>query len=384
MCIRDSLYAACGEDGLYVYDIAAIDNKGFSERVVTSRVSPLGQNLSVDTAYATAVASPTTLGVDPTRKKVMVEGVAVNQEQPIHPLYAYLYLSDLYEGLVVVGAGTLLDGDPTNNFLEKALSFNPDGRLDGAQHLVVAGEHVYVCCKRGLVVVNISNPLKPRIVSEIGSPHLVNPRAVAIQFRYAFVCDDEGLKILDMTFPEKDAPVLVATVELSTANRVYVARTFAYVAAGSAGLAMVDVTNPESPELFRFIDGNGVISDARDVKVGMTNASVFAYVADGKNGLHVIQLISPRNTPTYAGFSPRPENARLVATYKTRGDALAISKGLDRDRAVDESGNQLAVFGRLGARPYNLAEQRRHFEKRKAPGELYKVTDEVPKRADDR
>ena len=33
--------------------------------------------------------------------------------------------------------------------------------------------------------------------------------------------------------------------------------------------------------------------------------------------------------------------------------AYIISKGIDRDRAVDEDGNQLAVFGRRGARPFN-------------------------------
>ena len=36
----------------------------------------------------------------------------VNEEQPIHPLYAYLYVVDKYEGLILVNAATLLDGDP--------------------------------------------------------------------------------------------------------------------------------------------------------------------------------------------------------------------------------------------------------------------------------
>jgi hypothetical protein len=30
---------------------------------------------------------------------------------------------------------------------------------------------------------------------------------------------------------------------------------------------------------------------------------------------------------------------------------------MDRDRAVDESGNQIAVFSRVGARPLNRVEQ---------------------------
>jgi hypothetical protein len=38
-----------------------------------------------------------------------------------------------------------------------------------------------------------------------------------------------------------------------------------------------------------------------------------------------------------------------------------VSAGIDRDRAVDESGNQIAVFGRRGARPLNAEEQRRLY-----------------------
>ena len=92
----------------------------------------------------------------------------------------------------------------------------------------------------------------------------------------------------------------------------------------------------------------------------MTNASVFAYVADGKNGLRVLQLVSANETPGAFGFSPRPP-PRLIATYHTHEPALAISKGLDRDRAVDESGNQVAVFGRRGGRPFNLEEMQRMY-----------------------
>jgi hypothetical protein len=52
-----------------------------------------------------------------------------------------------------------------------------------------------------------------------------------------------------------------------------------------------------------------------------------------------------------------------------------LSEGLDRDRAVDESGNQLAVFGRKGARPFNLEEQRRLYMK----GEATYTVDDLPK-----
>ena len=41
------LYAACGEDGLRVFDIAFIDHKGFAERITTAPVSPAGQKFYV-------------------------------------------------------------------------------------------------------------------------------------------------------------------------------------------------------------------------------------------------------------------------------------------------------------------------------------------------
>ena len=62
----------------------------------------------------------------------------------------------------------------------------------------------------------------------------------------------------------------------------------------------------------------------------------------------------------YAGFSPRPA-PRLIARRRTAGPALAISKGLDRDRAVDESGNQVSIFNRIGARPMTLPEMQRLY-----------------------
>src|SRR6185312_12475124 len=107
-------------------------------------------------------------------------------------------------------------------------------------------------------------------------------------------------------------------------------------------------------------DGGGAIKDARDVVVATTNASAFAYVADGAGGLKVIQLTSPESQPGYYGFSPDPK-PELVATRATASPALALSKGLDRDRGVDETGNQIAIFGRLGSRPFTLPEMQKLY-----------------------
>jgi hypothetical protein len=356
------LYAATGEGGLRVYDIANVDQKGFSERITSAPFSPLGQRLYVKTKYATAVASPATIAVDPTRKHYPQneEWEHRDDKQGVNLIYAFLYVADKYEGLILVNAATLLNGNPRDNFLKRALTWNPNGILNGANNITVAGSHAYITCDRGLVVVNISDPLKPHVVGEFGAPFIKNPRAVQVQFRYAFVTDSEGLKVVDVTDPDKARPVAGAVVPLSDAHNLYLVRTYAYVAAGKQGLAIIDIENPEKPRLDQMFNGEGEIKDARDVKAGMTNASLFAYIADGEHrAIHVVQLTSPEQPDNY-GFSPRPR-PELIASKETLGPALAISEGVDRDRAVDESGNQLSVFGRRGARPFNFAEMQRMY-----------------------
>jgi hypothetical protein len=360
------LYAACGEAGLRVFDIAFIDHKGFSERIVSAPVSPLGQQLYVRTAYATAVAAPTTLAPDPTRTHR-----DENREQAVHPMYAYIYVTDLHEGLILVGAGTLLDGNPLNNFLEREVTYNPNGLLKGARSISIAGTYAYVGCDAGLVVLDLADPKHPRVVSVIGAPHIRGLRSFQVQFRYAYAVDHEGIKVFDVTDLAHPAPV--ASLPLEDARSIYLARTYAYVAAGKRGLVILDIERPGSPRIDQIYNAAGCINDAHDVKLGITYTSLFAYIADGHNGLRVVQLTSPE-TPGNQGYSPRPTPC-LVASFPIphEGKALAISEGVDRDRAVDEAGNQIGVFGRVGARPLNREEQQRLYLR---GGAVWKVVDD--------
>jgi hypothetical protein len=106
--------------------------------------------------------------------------------------------------------------------------------------------------------------------------------------------------------------------------------------------------------------------------VGTTNASAFAYVADGKNGMKVVQLTSPDIQPKFYGFAPEPK-PHLIAWRQTASPALSVAKGLDRDRAVDETGGQIAIFGRIGARPFTREEQQRFYLNK--DGTVWSVTD---------
>jgi hypothetical protein len=357
-------FTANGEEGFAAYDVANVDNKDFSERITSAPVSPLGQRTFVKTKFATSVALPTTMPMAPGRT---TGAKPENQEQAIHPLYRYAYVSDREEGLILIDVTTLTDGDPENNFLRRALTFNPAGALNGAETVTIAGRWAYVSCEKGLAIVDIDQPLAPKIVATLALTRI--PTSIAVQFRYAFLAAKNGLSIIDVTDPAK--PRLAATLPIEDARSVYVARTYAYVAAGAGGVVVVDVEHPEAPRIDQVIRE---AKDANDVKVASTNASTFAYVADGSDGFKIFQLTSPEWTPAYAGFSPRPA-PRLIARRQTRAPALAVSKGLDRDRAVDESGNQMSVFNRIGARPMTLPEMQRLYLH---GGALYTVSETPP------
>src|SRR4028119_18777 len=79
------------------------------------------------------------------------------------------------------------------------------------------------------------------------APEMPRPAGSGWQFRYAFATDKKGRHTIDITDPAK--PRLAATVPLAHAKNVYIARTYAYVANGEDGLAIVDIERPEKPFL---------------------------------------------------------------------------------------------------------------------------------------
>jgi hypothetical protein len=363
------MFVAEGRGGFRVYDVASIANKGFSERITTAPFSGLGHDTQVKSRNATCMALATNQPINPLRNTPEMR--KLNEEQAFHPIYNYAVVTDAEEGLILVDVTTMADGEFRNNFLKRALTWNPGGALDGARHITLAGHFAYVTTAKGLAVVDLNDPLKPRLAATVP---LVDARASAIQFRYLWVSDRDGVKLFDVTEMGAPVPVPSGTIALADARKMYVARTYLYIAGKAEGLVVADVTRPLAPRIYAKETFGGQMSDAEDVIVGTTNASLFAYVADGRNGLKVVQLTSPASQPNFYGFSPAPK-PELIAWARTPSPALALSKGLDRDRAVDETGGQIAIFGRLGSRPFTRPEMERLFlDRRRIP---YKVVDRV-------
>jgi hypothetical protein len=350
------LFAAEGSKGMRVYDVASVGNKGVSQKIISAPFSPIGQDTHIPSKNATCVMLPTTQPVAPARNEGDLMR-KVNLEQPFSPIYNYALITDSEEGLILTDINTLTDGEFRNNFFTRTTTWNPNGVLNGARHLAIGGNYVYIVTPDKLVIADLIDPLNPKLASQIP---LRDGRAVAQQFRYVFVVDESGLRVVDVTNPYEPRMLPKAQVPLADGHKVFVSRTYAYVADGAEGLAIIDIEKPQQPKLYTLWNGNGALEDARDVVVASTNASLFAYVADGRAGLKVLQLTSPDSQPNFYGFSPEPK-PELVSRYVTQAPALSLSRPLERDRAVDETGGQVAVFGRRGSRPLNWAELREMY-----------------------
>src|SRR3546814_21084391 len=91
----------------------------------------------------------------------------------------------------MVNIETMADGEFRNNFLKRAVTWNPNGVLNGARHIQLAGPIAYITADVGLVVVDLSDPLHPRLAAV---RPMKDARASAIQFRYLWVTDEDGFK----------------------------------------------------------------------------------------------------------------------------------------------------------------------------------------------
>ena len=117
------------------------------------------------------------------------------------------------------------------------------------------------------------------------------------------------------------APTALTFVNIpGTTNNVDVSGNFAYVAAGSAGLQIVNVSNRSAPMIAGALDTPG---NAQDVQV----IGNLAYIADGASGLQIIDVTNP-STPVSRGALDTPGNAQDVVVKGSRAFVADGTSGL--------------------------------------------------------
>ncbi|WP_198159262.1 Ig-like domain-containing protein, partial [Methylomonas lenta] len=151
----------------------------------------------------------------------------------------------------------------------------------------------------------------PTALSAISIPGYANNVDVAGDFAYV-AAGSKGLQIVNVS--NRSAPTIVGSLDTAgTAIDLRVVGNVVYLADGDHGLQIIDVTDPTAPNLLASYETAGI---AQDVKVD----NQFAYIADGNNGLEVVDVRKPAQ-PIFAG---------------------ALS-GLGEAKGVDAQGNTVVV-----------------------------------------
>jgi hypothetical protein len=158
----------------------------------------------------------------------------------------------------------------------------------------------------------------PAALSWISIPGFANK--VRVNGNYAYVAaGSAGLQIVDVS--NHVSPRIAATLSLpGNANELRLVGNLAYMAVGSAGLTIVDITNPLSPTVVGSIGTSGV---SWDVAV----SGNFAFVAEGTSGLQVFNISNPAS-PALVGSTAIPGNAEGVDAQGNFAVVAAGSSGL--------------------------------------------------------
>jgi hypothetical protein len=113
-----------------------------------------------------------------------------------------------------------------------------------------------------------------------------NAYDVRVVGNLAFIADGSfGLRIFDISNPL--SPVLAGSVDTAgVAYDVVVSGNRAYVADGTFGLAIIDITNPAAPSILGTLDTAGTAN-------GVDVSGNLAVVADGASGIQIIDVSNP-------------------------------------------------------------------------------------------
>jgi hypothetical protein len=200
----------------------------------------------------------------------------------------------------------------------------PDGRVFGGQN----GPCTITVTNSGhtdTATGSVTN-FTPVPLGFVNLPGYANNVDVAGNFAYV-AAGAAGLQIVNVS--NRAAPVVVAAFDTpGNANDVRVLGNFAYVADGGSGLQIINITNPLAPQFAGSVETPGV---AWDVAVSNNRA----FVADGDAGLAIIDVTNPAQAAILGSVNP-PGTQKGVAIDPTRNIAV-LASGTSGVHVIDVS-----------------------------------------------
>jgi len=174
-----------------------------------------------------------------------------------------------------------------------------------ANGISVSGSIVYVATS-GLQMIDVSNPTNPNIIGSVDTPGYAY--GVSVSGSIAYLAEGgygSGLQVIDVSNPI-NSKIIGSVNTPGFGWGLAVSGSTAYVADGyNSGLQVVDVSDPKNPKIISSIGTSGGV--IRRVSV----SGSLAYVAD-YNGLRVIDISDP-------------QNPKIIGSLDTPGDALGVS-----------------------------------------------------------
>jgi len=206
---------------------------------------------------------------------------------------------------LIDGKTTLdLTEDPRTNYTSSDLTVCNFGAKKGQVFAGNPGSCVITISNNTLSVTvpGTVQSFTPTALSFVDIPGFANNVDVSGNFAYV-AAGSAGVQVVDVS--DHTHPHVVASRALpGNANDVVVAGNYAYVAAGSAGLQIVNISNPLSPTVSGSLNTGGV---AWDVVVKGTQA----YIANGANGLVIVDVSMP-SSPALLGSLSLPGTSKGV------------------------------------------------------------------------
>ena len=156
---------------------------------------------------------------------------------------------------------------------------------------------------------------------------------LTIDGSYAYIADgSHGLRIVDISDPEDLDSVGSFDTE-GIAKDVTVSGSYAYVADWNEGLRIIDVSDPATPEEVGFYDSPGSVA-------GIAVSGNYAYVADYA-GLRIVDVSSPESPEPVSYYTDLGVNIRRVVIEGDLAYVADLNAGL---RILDISDPERPVF----------------------------------------
>ena len=194
---------------------------------------------------------------------------------------------------------------------------------DEIHRVQVVGNRAYMASNAGgLEIIDVSNPEAPFSLGNFG-PRSANQFFVIGTTLY--IKNGSTLEILDLQ--DLSDPRQLGSIDgFTRINSIWVKGGVAYIADGSAGLTLADISNPAAAEIVSSVDTNG---NARGVQV----IDDRAYVTDDEDGLLIFDVSDPAR-PRLSGNESTPGSA--LDLYVT-GDIAYVADGYRGLRLIDIS-----------------------------------------------